>query len=71
MAERRADNAEVGCSIHSPCTKCAALEKALQGIMQVLGPTAPLTCCSGCEYEINEALRLCREVGIEYRSRKG
>lgn len=45
------------------------LEKALQQIMQVLGPNAPTHegSCEGCTYEIGEALRLCRAVGIEYR----
>lgn len=46
---------------------------ALQHIMQVLGPSVPETCenaCEGCHYEISEALRTLREVGIEYIPRK-
>lgn len=42
--------------------------ETLQRIMQVLGPKAP-SCCEGCSYEIDEALRILRAAGIEYRRR--
>lgn len=52
--------------------RVALLEGALQHVMQVLGPQAPKheDVCSGCAYEIGEALATCRRVGIEYRHRK-
>lgn len=51
----------------------AAQRAALQTIMQILGPTPPASaeCCPGCSHEINEALRVLRDVGIEYQPRKG
>lgn len=33
--------------------------KALQGVLTVMGPTTP-PCCTGCEHEWTEALRLIR-----------
>lgn len=49
--------------------RIVALESALQHVMQVLGPEAPKheDVCSGCAYEIAEALDACRRVGIEYK----
>ncbi len=49
-----------------------ALEAALQHIMQVLGPEAPTheDVCSGCQWEIGEALRTCEQVGVKYKGRR-
>lgn len=42
--------------------------EVMQQIMQVLGPEAVCE-CSGCSWETNEAIRLLKEVGVEYLPR--
>lgn len=43
--------------------------EVMQRVMQVLGPRS-VSECDGCSYEINEAIRLLREAGIEYQQRR-
>lgn len=52
-----------------PDTMTLKERKVLQQIMQVLGPQAT-SCCQGCSYEINEAIRLLQSLGIDYHQRK-
>jgi hypothetical protein len=49
-----------------------ANRKALQNIMQILGPEPAdcSDCCQGCSAEIDLALAELKEVGIEYQRRK-
>lgn len=50
----------------------AAQRKALQNIMQILGPEPACSenNCQGCQAEIGMALAELKKVGIEYKSRK-
>lgn len=45
-----------------------AQRKALQNIMQILGPSRPT--CEGCAVEIDMAVAELKKVGIEYQRRK-